>query len=74
MTQPPSRGVLVVRMLPVRPREVTGPVILWVGFRGWLAPLAPGVRAGAYLRSAVPPVAVVVLLALGGSLLSRAPM
>lgn len=50
------------------------PVILWFGLGRWLAPFAPGVRASTYLLSAVPPVLVVVLLALGGWLLSSAPI
>ncbi|GIG36225.1 hypothetical protein [Cellulomonas pakistanensis] len=50
------------------------PVILWFGLRRWLAPFAPGVRASTYLRSAVPPVLVIALLALGGWLLSIAPI
>lgn len=50
------------------------PVILWFGLRRWTAPFAPGVRATAYLVSAVPPLLVIVLLALGGWLLSRAPI
>ncbi|WP_282946499.1 hypothetical protein [Cellulomonas endometrii] len=50
------------------------PFIVWFGLRRWLAPLAPGVRASTYLRSAVPPVLVIALLALGGWLLSSAPI
>lgn len=50
------------------------PVILWFGLRRWLTPFAPGVRATTYLVSAVPPLLVIVLLAVGGWLLSRAPI
>jgi hypothetical protein len=50
------------------------PFILWFGLRRWLAPFVPGVPASAYLRSAIPPVLVVALLAVGGWLLSSAPM
>jgi len=50
------------------------PVVVWFGLRAWLAPFARGVPAGAYLRSAAAPVLVVLLLAVGGWLLSTAPM
>lgn len=50
------------------------PVILWFGLRRWTTPFAPSVRASAYLVSAVPPLLVIVLLAVGGWLLSRAPV
>lgn len=50
------------------------PVILWVSMPTWIAPFAPGVPAGAYLRTFVPPVVVVALVTLGGLLLSVAPI
>ncbi|NNH06442.1 hypothetical protein [Cellulomonas fimi] len=49
------------------------PVIVWFSLPTWIPPFAPGVPAGAYVRSLVPPVMVLALVTLGGWLLSAAP-